>query len=158
RVRRALAFAINRNDAAQRYYIRAVPTCQALVPNLPGYQPYCPYTQAPGPSGAWTAPDLMKARDLVAQSGTKGMPVTFYTWAAFKATGDYVASVLRTLGYPTTVKVYKDFGKFYVYVTNSRNRAQAAGYWGAATVPSASQLIGATGGYTCDSFIPNDAG
>ena len=33
----------------------AVPTCQVLPPNFPGYEPYCPYTKDPG-SGKWTAP------------------------------------------------------------------------------------------------------
>ena len=49
----------------------AVPTCQVLPPNFPGYEPYCPYTKNPG-SGKWTAPDLAKAKQLIDASGTKG--------------------------------------------------------------------------------------
>ena len=52
----------------------AVPTCQVLPPNFPGYVPYCPYTKNPGTggSGKWTAPDMAKAQQLINASGTKG--------------------------------------------------------------------------------------
>ena len=53
----------------------SAPTCQLLPPNFPGYQRYCPYTLRPTKGGAWTAPDLVRARRLVAQSGTEGMRV-----------------------------------------------------------------------------------
>jgi ABC-type transport system substrate-binding protein len=55
------------------------PTCQILPPTLPGYQPSCPYTINPGASGAWQAPDLARARQLVRQSGTLGDKVTIVT-------------------------------------------------------------------------------
>ena len=43
----------------------AIPTCQQLPPNFPGYEPYCPYTMDPGPEGegSWTAPDLEEAEE-----------------------------------------------------------------------------------------------
>ena len=43
-------------------------------PSFPGYEPYCPYTINPG-SGKWTGPDMNKAKQLMAQSGTKGAVV-----------------------------------------------------------------------------------
>ena len=49
-------------------------TCQVLPPDFPGYKPYCPYTVNPG-SGSGRAPDMAKARQLVEQSGTKGIKV-----------------------------------------------------------------------------------
>ena len=50
----------------------AVPTCQILPPNFPGYEPYCPYTAgADSDNTKWTGVDLTKAKDLVNQSGTK---------------------------------------------------------------------------------------
>src|SRR5262245_59223328 len=52
----------------------AVPTCQILPPNFPGYKPYCPYTAGPDHT-KWTGPDLAKAKQLVKQSGTAGMKV-----------------------------------------------------------------------------------
>ncbi len=56
----------------------AVPTCQVLPPSFPGYEPYCPYTINPG-SGKWTGPDMNKAKQLMAQSGTKGAVVKVNT-------------------------------------------------------------------------------
>ena len=41
----------------------------APPPGVPGYRPYCPYTRHPTPGGAWTSPDLGRARRLVAASG-----------------------------------------------------------------------------------------
>lgn len=155
RVRQALAFAIDRNQVASRYGGRAVVTCQVLVPNFPAYEPYCPYTVGPGPAGTWTAPDLARARSLVAASHTAGESVTIWTWVAFKAVSEYVGSVLRSLGYRTTVKVIggADFFAFYEYVANSNNRAQAAAFWNITPDPSASETLGYL---TCDSFSPND--
>jgi peptide/nickel transport system substrate-binding protein len=154
RVRRALAFAVDRREVAKRYPLSAVVSCQGLVPNFPGYKPYCPYTVAPAPAGTWTAPDVAEARNLVAASHTSGTPVTIISWSDFRPPSEYVASVLRSLGYPTTVKVIPgDFGRFWSYISNSKNRAQAAGYWNVVGDPSSSELLG---GLTCDSFIPND--
>jgi ABC-type transport system substrate-binding protein len=48
----------------------AEPTCQIIPPNFPGYRPYCPYTAGDPAAGKWTAPDLVKARALIARSGT----------------------------------------------------------------------------------------
>jgi YVTN family beta-propeller protein len=154
RVRKALAFAVDRNEVAKQYYLRAEPTCQTLVPNFSGYRPYCPYTVAPSPAGAWTAPDVDTAQKLVDDAGTKGMHVTIWTWATFKAPVEYVASVLQKLGYPTSVKTFADFGAFWLYVTDSRNRAQASAYWDQATDPWPGQL---TNLLTCAEFVPNDS-
>ena len=158
RVRQALAFAVDRKQVARLYPDLADPTCQALVPNFSGYQPYCPYTVDAGPAGAWTAPDLGMARSLVAQSQTKGTPVTIWTFVDFKAPSEYVASVLRSLGYPTTVKQLggtgdEGFSTFWKYVDDSRNRAQASGYWDQASDPWPGQL---TNLLSCNAFVPND--
>src|SRR5262249_26046050 len=58
--RQAVNYAINRDTMVQLAggATAAQPTCQILPPTLLGYQPYCPYTISPGPSGAWLAPDL----------------------------------------------------------------------------------------------------
>ena len=54
----------------------AVPTCQILPPNFPGYEPYCPYTAgADSDNTKWTGVDLTKAKELVKQSGTSGAKV-----------------------------------------------------------------------------------
>ncbi|MFZ0231170.1 MAG: ABC transporter substrate-binding protein, partial [Mycobacterium sp.] len=105
RVRQALNYAINRSEIAQLYGgpSFATPTCQPIVPGLPGFVPYCPYTQNPSPAGAWSAPDMARARQLVAESGTRGEQVD--VWGSPDegfvppATTAYVADVLRALGY-----------------------------------------------------------
>ncbi len=87
----------------------AVPSCQILPPNFPGYVQYCPYTAhpAPGGHGPWTAPDLAKALRLVAASGTKGEHVTIVnpTTPIGRSTGLYFESLLNKLGYKATLKL-----------------------------------------------------
>ena len=75
-------------------------TCQILPPDFPGYQPYCPFTANATKRGGWTAPNLAKARALVARSGTAGMRVTFWSWAPFGGFGPYAVQLLQSLGYP----------------------------------------------------------
>jgi YVTN family beta-propeller protein len=105
RVRQALNYAINRRTIAQLYGgpSFATPTCQVIAPGLPGYRLYCPYTLDPRPGGAWSAPDMTRARQLVAQSGTLGERVD--VWGSPNegfippTTAAYIASVLSALGY-----------------------------------------------------------
>ena len=105
RVRQALNYAIDRGEIVQLYGgpSFATPTCQPIAPGLPGYAPYCPYTLHPSAGGAWSAPDLARARQLVAESGTLGERIDI--WGSPDegfippATTAYIASVLRELGY-----------------------------------------------------------
>lgn len=109
RVRQALNYAINRSEIVQLYGgpSFATPTCQPIVPGLPGYVPYCPYTQNPSPAGAWSAPDMARARQLVAASGTRGEQVDLWgvpdEGFVPPAATAYVAGVLRALGYRVRV-------------------------------------------------------
>lgn len=109
RVRRALNFAVDRQTLARFFGgpEAATPTCQVLPPGTSGYHRYCPYTRQPGPAGQWIAPDLRRARRLVAVSGTRGTPITVWGWTDDAALRppliDYVAGVLRRLGYPTHI-------------------------------------------------------
>jgi peptide/nickel transport system substrate-binding protein len=103
-VRRALNLAVDRRRLRDLTIGPALGrvTCQVLPPNLAGYGRYCPYTAEPGNAGAWTAPDLERARRLVRSSGTAGQAVTveiprYLQWSA--AAGRYVVSVLDSLGY-----------------------------------------------------------
>lgn len=111
RVRQALNYAINRAEMVQLYGGPnfATPTCQPIAPGLPGYVPYCPYTLHPSAAGAWSAPDMARARQLVAASGTLGERVDIWGspdegFIPPTATA-YVASVLRALGYHVYVHV-----------------------------------------------------
>ena len=79
RVRRAVAYAVDRRAVQKLYPGPAEITCQFLPPNFPGYQPYCPYTLDPSPAGAWTAPDRATAARLIKESGTSGMKVTVWS-------------------------------------------------------------------------------
>jgi YVTN family beta-propeller protein len=110
-VRQALNYAINRAKLAEFYGgpAFAIPACQAIVPGIPGYRRYCPYTLYPRPNGAWSAPDMARARQLVAQSGTIGDRVelvgpTANAFTPVASTG-YIAGVLRALGYRVRVSV-----------------------------------------------------
>ena len=77
RARQAVAYAVDRGRLVERLGGEdlAAPACQLLPPNFPAYRRYCPHTLRPTEGGAWTAPDLERARKLVAESGTKGMRV-----------------------------------------------------------------------------------
>jgi peptide/nickel transport system substrate-binding protein len=135
RVRRALNYAIDRTVLEQigGGVLRAPAACQILPPGFPGYRPYCPYTLHPNPAGTWTAPDLAKARALVSASGTRGMrveAVIFHsTTGGVERSFQYVVSVLRRLGYRSSLRVLPTrgpgaFTAYGDYVADSRNRVQ----------------------------------
>jgi YVTN family beta-propeller protein len=111
RVRQAINYAINRATIVNLYGGPnfAIPACQAIVPGIPGYRRYCPYTLRPRADGAWSAPDMARARQLVAQSGTTGERVDLVGLTPFgfipTATNGYVAGVLRALGYRVKLTV-----------------------------------------------------
>jgi peptide/nickel transport system substrate-binding protein len=107
RVRWALNLALDRRRIVDMYGgpTVATPTCQPLTPSIPGFRRYCPYTRDPRPDGQWSAPDLNRARALVAASGTRGERVDVWGTtdevAIPRQEPAYVASVLRSLGYRT---------------------------------------------------------
>jgi YVTN family beta-propeller protein len=108
RVRQALNYAVDRNRVVRLYGgpLLATPTCQVLPPGLPGYRRYCPYTAHPARAGKWTGPDLSRARELVAASGTSGARLTVWAESAgfHSSLPLYIAGVLRTLGYKAKVR------------------------------------------------------
>jgi YVTN family beta-propeller protein len=127
RVRRALNYAVDRRAVLDLLGgpLGAQATCQMLAPNLPGYEPYCPYTLDPNPAGTWTAPDFGRASRLVARSGTKGMHVRMVADAPRADIGRYFVSLLRGLGYRASLKVL-DLGDFPEYVYGHEQRVQLA--------------------------------
>jgi peptide/nickel transport system substrate-binding protein len=99
----------------------AVPTCQVLPPNFPGYKPYCPYTAGTGTT-KWTAPDLAKARALVKASGTAGMKVVVNTTTdeTGKALAAQMVSDLNKIGYKTSIQPLNGSVQ-YAFIQNSNN-------------------------------------
>jgi YVTN family beta-propeller protein len=159
RVRRALNYAIDRGRIAALLGNYAKPTCQILPPYLSGYRRYCPYTLNPNPSGVWHAPDLAKAKRLIAASHTRGTPITIWNLGAYGTDltpiEPYLVSLFDRLGYPTQVKEPTDnnapsrFG-------DSRAREQAALWELSPQYLSASQIIQVA--YACKSFVPASTG
>ena len=139
--RKAINFAVDRAAATNAWGgpSTAQPTCQILPPNFPGYHPYCPYTAGSTKSGTWTAPDLAKAKALVARSGTRGMKVTLWAWSQAKGFNAVALKVLKSLGYHVAVKPVGGFDAYWNAVGDPRNRAQigfdglSAGYPSPAT-------------------------
>jgi peptide/nickel transport system substrate-binding protein len=155
RARQAVNYATDRNALVKVYGgpKLAVPTCQVLPPRFPGYEPYCPYTKSPG-SGKWTAPDLVRARQLVNASGTRGatVKVNTDTTETNKALGLYFVDLLGSLGYKATLQALSPEIQ-YPYAQNSRNHVQFAYSVWAQDYPAASDFLNVLLG--CSSFHPN---
>jgi YVTN family beta-propeller protein len=143
-VRRALNYAADRAGAVQVLGGPDVAqaTCQILPPHFQGYTPYCP---------EGTAPDLAKARALIAASGTRGMKVTFWTWSDLGSLGPYAVKLLRSLGYRVSTKDQGDAGLAY----DSRSKAQIGTIEWISDYPTASGFFNAI--LTCASFVPASA-
>jgi peptide/nickel transport system substrate-binding protein len=131
----------------------AVATCQILPPNFPGYEPYCPYTKNPG-SGKWTGPDLQKAKQLVAASGTKGAAVKVNTTTntVDRGLGLYFVGLLNSLGYKASLQALSPDIQ-YPYIQNSKNHPQFAFSSWYQDYPAASDFLNILLG--CGSFHPN---
>ena len=103
RVRQALSFALDRRRTAE--IAGAHVTCQVLPASFPGYRRYCPHQAGPA-DGPYQGPDMARARQLVAESGTAGMAVTvhFQRFSVPEGIARYTASVLADLGYKVDVR------------------------------------------------------
>jgi YVTN family beta-propeller protein len=130
RARRAVNFAVDRRALVELAggNLLAQPTCQSIPPGFPGYRAYCPYTLNPNPAGSWVAPDLTAAQRLVRASGTRGADVEVWTWPERKPMADYLVSILRQLGYRSSLRVVP-LGRYYSTVYDAKSRVQV-GYNG----------------------------
>jgi YVTN family beta-propeller protein len=157
-VRRALNFALDRRRmvAFRGGPTLALPTCQILPPQMPGYDRYCPYTRGARDDGRWNGPDLERARRLVEASGTKGMTVKVWDTpgpGGRAPAAQYLTNVLLRLGYRASLHLLPD-AAFLRYTDDSRHHAQViSGGWGA-DYPSPSAMIGKL---SCAGFIPNSS-
>jgi len=153
RVRQALNYAVDRAAVArsQGGPERARPTCQLRPPGAVGFQLYCPYTAAPRRTGEWKAPDLARARRLVAASGTSGMEVKLWAWGFHAPAAREVVSALRLLGYRARLTpVIEDQDVYFPKVRDAKTRAQA-GTWGWYPNTTAPSLLTTL---TCKSIEP----
>jgi peptide/nickel transport system substrate-binding protein len=148
-VRRAVSYAVDRAHVVDLRggTVAAGPTCQVLPPNFPAYEPYCPYTENAGPGRGWTAPDLTMARKLVAGSGTAGMKVVVGPFSPrLTAIAQYVESVLKDLGYQTSLSVEEN-GRDVFKAIFFEKRVQIGGFEFDADFPAADTFLGQ---FACD--------
>jgi YVTN family beta-propeller protein len=160
RVRQALNYAIDRARMVESLGgpLAAQPTCQLLPPAVPGYRPYCPYTLGRSPGGTWTAPDLARARALVAASEMRGTRVEVLAYDQFGRVefGRYVVSLLRRLGFRSTLRVIPElFPDYLEYAGDSRNRAQIGTFGWYVDFASAAPFLRDL--FSCSSFVPENA-
>jgi YVTN family beta-propeller protein len=125
RVRRALNYAVDRRRMVKLAGGSGLATlsCQVLPPGLPGYAPTCPFTRNASAGGRWSAPDLPRARRLIAASGTRGTRVQVWGLPKYAAVTRYAGDVLQRLGYRVQVRVPSVEG-FFNHVNDSGNHAQ----------------------------------
>ena len=159
RARRAVNYAIDRRAAVRLYGgpDQAAPTCQILPPQMPGYRRNCPYTANATRSGRWTAPDLRKARQLVAATGTSGLRIVVLdspTPKIYRDEGRLVVQALRRVGYRARLKLVPDdvFARISGPTGSDRSNVQSGG-WGA-DYPAASDFIQVK--LSCASVRPGD--
>ena len=79
------------------------------------------------------------------------MRVTVWSWSGFAAVSRYFVKLLDSLGYHARLRTNADFGKFWVYVNDSRNKAQMGAYFFDGS-PSPAAV---TDPLRCRSFVPN---
>src|SRR3954447_3815770 len=125
RARRALNYAIDRRRMVKLAggASLAALSCQVLPPGLPGYAPTCPFTRDATPGGGWSAPDLPRARRLIAATGSHGARVQVWGFPKYAAVTRYAGEVLRRLGYRVRVRIIP-LPAYFDYVSDSRHHAQ----------------------------------
>ena len=101
-VRRALSYAIDRAAAveAQGGLDQAVPTCQILPPDYPGYRPVLSVHRRFDDERDVDVAQPPKARALVARSGTRGMKITVWDYEGYKGFGPVAVERAPRLGLP----------------------------------------------------------
>jgi len=114
----------------------SAPTCQIVPRASPGYAPYCPYTAQPAKGGGWTAPDVERARRLVAESGAAGQRVVVHVPVERRGFGRYFVRLLRDLGFRAGLHVRGDDYFSSIYAPDSRAQIGFVGWGGDYISPS----------------------
>jgi peptide/nickel transport system substrate-binding protein len=137
RVRRAVTGAFDEDAFAASEGSQYAPTCRILPPNYPAYQSTCP-TASGGIQG------IDRARKQIESAGATGTRVTVWTLSPVRAQAEYIASLLRSIGFRTDVKAIvpvPDASGYFNKVADPANRAQIGfGGW-ASDYPSAAGFI-----------------
>lgn len=117
KARQAVNYAINRQALVNLSGGLGVATWNFLPPSYPQYKKITP---TPYPY------DLSKAKQLVQQSGTKGMKVTVYTQsdvATVKSYGEYLQSQLKKIGWNAQIKELAS-ANYFTLMGNQATKAQ----------------------------------
>ena len=153
KVRQAINFAVDRNAAVKLYGGEklAQPVCTFLPPGFPGHEDDCQYTKGGGKT--WSAPDLDKAKQLIKESGTAGQAVGIVVQddEVNKSIGEYVQSLLTSLGYKATLKPISANIQF-TYIQNTKNKVQISLTSWYQDYPAASDFLNVL--MSCASFTP----
>ncbi len=130
KARQAVNYAVNRAAMAIFYGGTAVadPLCEMVPTGIDGRSGKCFYSKgadALHPAPSWQKPDLVRARALVEESGTKGSKITLiaYNRAIDISMGIYLQNTLRQIGYDAQVKFVADSIAFG-YIQNTNNKVQ----------------------------------
>jgi len=143
RVRRALNHATDRDRIVEIAGGSELgkASCQFVPAGLPGSEPYCRYGAPSGPSRVWRAPDLERARRLVAASGRAGERVVVWTRGSQKAIGRYFAGLLDDLGFRVSLRVFENEYAYFNSLLKRRARPQIGSQAWTADYLSASNFI-----------------
>ncbi len=153
KVRQAVNIAVDRNAAVKLYggTNLAQPVCTFLPPAFPGHVDDCQYTKGGGTT--WSAADLDKAKQLVQESGTAGQAVGIVVSddEVNKSIGEYLQSLLSSLGYKVTLKPISGNIQF-TYIQNTKNKVQISLTSWYQDYPAASDFLNVL--ESCASFVP----
>src|SRR5262249_6443763 len=146
RARRAVEYAIARGKlaAAAGAPELAAPTCQILPPGIPGYRPFCPYTQETEAAGLWSAPDAARATRLARASRTRGTQVTVATLDDLKPFASLVSATLSDLRSQPNIRLFSPSATSY-----GANNAVLIGWF--KDFPAASDFISTL--FTCRAAV-----
>jgi peptide/nickel transport system substrate-binding protein len=153
KVRQAVNWAVDRNAVVRLYGgpNLAAPVCTVLPPGFPGHVDFCDYTKGGGTT--WKAPDLAKAKQLVRESGTAGtrVGVVVQDDEVNKSIGEYVQSVLNSIGFKASLKPISANIQF-TYIQNTKNNVQISLSSWYQDYPAASDFLNVL--LSCASFHP----
>jgi peptide/nickel transport system substrate-binding protein len=153
KVRQAVNWAVDRNAVVRLYGgpNLAAPVCTVLPPGFPGHVDFCDYTKGGG--STWKEPDLAKAKQLVQESGTAGTKVGVVVQddEVNKSIGEYVQSVLNSIGFKASLKPISANIQF-TYIQNTKNKVQISLSSWYQDYPAASDFLNVL--LSCASFHP----